>query len=352
MAVQLGPLVAPVKRQIEINELSGNVIGIDAYNTIYQFLSIIRQPDGTPLTDSHGNVTSHLSGLFYRTINLIENGITPIFMFDGIPPILKRRTLESRMNRREEAKAKWEEARAKGNIEEARIHAMASTRINKEIVNESKELLRLMGIPYVQAPSEGEAQAARMNARGQIDAAASQDYDLFLFGSNVVVRNLTITGRRKLPGKNIYVNVSVERIILEELLKSLDLSRKQLIWVGMLLGTDFNEGIRGVGPKTALKVVRGRNSVTEVFDYVKERYGKETDADPREVEALFENPQAEDISSESMDAMLQGQRPDPSAIIKFLCERHDFSQERIEKFANKLAELKGHRGQKGINNWL
>ncbi len=346
LAVDISKLVGEVKEIIELKELNGKRLAIDAYNTIYQFLSIIRQPDGTPLVDSKGRVTSHLSGLFYRTISIIENGIMPVFVFDGMPPVLKQRTIEARASRREEAYEEWQEAKKKGLIEEARLHAMASSRINKEIVESSKALLDAMGIPYIQAPSEGEAQAARLVKEGLAYGAASQDYDLFLFGSEVVIRNLTITGRRKLPRKNVYIEVNPERILLKNLLEKFEISQNDLIWVGILIGTDFNAGIEGIGPVTALKLVKEYKSREKLVEEVEKKY-QSFDVDPFEVEKIFSNPETRALGSEEVKK-LTALQPNKEKIIRIMCDEHEFSRERVEKFAEKLIELSGSRGQKSL----
>lgn len=352
MAVELGKLVAEVKETIELKQISNTVIAVDAFNTIYQFLTIIRQPDGSPLVDSRNRVTSHLSGILYRTINLLEYNITPVYVFDGIPPVLKRRTLEARANRRREAQAEWEKAKAAGQIEEARMHAVASTKINEEVVNSAKELLEYMGIPYIQAPSEGEAQAARMVREGLVYASASQDYDSFLFGADIVLRNLTISGRRKLPKKNIYIEVKPERTALKDLLTHFGINREQLILLGILMGTDFNTGIEKVGPKTALKIVKEYKTLEKVVAYAKSKYNAEFDSDPKEVEALFNDPDTKEIPRRDFEARISNAKPDKDRIIKFMCAEHDFSQERVEKVAERLLELRGVKGQKGINSWM
>ena len=352
LAVDLGSLVSEVKERIAFEELSGRTIAVDAYNTIYQFLSIIRQPDGTPLTDPKGRVTSHLSGIFYRVINLREYDIRPVFVFDGIPPHLKQRTIEARIKRRNDALEEWASAREKGLIEEARIHAMASTRINREIVESSKELLSHMGVPFIQAPSEGEAQAASMTNAGLTYAAASQDYDLLLFGSDVIIRNLTLTGRRKLPRKNAYVEIELERIFMNKFFDNLGINREQLIAMGMLVGTDFNRGIDKVGPKTALRIVREHRTLSGVVSFVREKYGAEFDADPEEVMAVFEKPEVRKMSQEEFSAIVGDARPDRERIISFMCGEHGFSEERIGKFIDRLLGSEEKKGQKGINSWM
>jgi flap endonuclease-1 len=352
VAVDISKLVAEVKEVITLDEISNNIIAVDAYNTIYQFLSIIRQPDGSPLVDSKNRVTSHLSGILYRTINLLEYHITPVYVFDGIPPLLKKRTLEARANRRREAEAQWEQAKKEGQLEAARTHAMASTRINAEIVASAKELLGYIGIPYIQAPSEGEAQAARMVKDGLVYASASQDYDSFLFGADIVLRNLTISGRRKLPKKNIYIEVKPERTKLKDLLTHFEITREQLILMGMLIGTDFNTGIEKVGPKTAMKIVKENKTREKVVEYVKSKYGIEFDSDPQEVEQLFTSPETKDITKEEFNNMIKNAKPDKEKIIRFMCDEHDFSQERVAKVADSILELRGVKGQKGMGNWM
>ncbi|MEM0123937.1 MAG: flap endonuclease-1 [Candidatus Micrarchaeaceae archaeon] len=352
MAVALGPLVAEVKENIELSELGGKRLAIDAYNTIYQFLSIIRQPDGTPLLDSKGMVTSHLSGLFYRTINLIEQGITPIFVFDGIPPALKKKTIEARMERREKAYEEWQEAKEKGLAEEARMHAMASSRINKQIVESAKELLKDMGIAYIQAPAEGEAQAAYMVKNGMAYAVASQDYDTLLFDSRYVIRNIAITGRRKLPKKNVYVEVAPEFIELEKLLRHFSINLDKLIWLGVLVGTDFNDGVKGIGPKTALRIVREHESIESVVKYVDSKYGTNLAEGVEDVVRIFKEPEVAEMSVEELNRRIREGQPDKEAILRFMCDLHGFSAERISKFADKLVTIRMNERQKGISDWL
>ncbi len=347
VSVDLSKLI--VRERIDMSSLGGKSIAVDAYNTIYQFLTIIRQPDGTPLTDNNGNVTSHLSGLFFRVTELISNGVKPVFVFDGIPSLLKQRTINARMRRRDKAYSKWQEAKEQGNMEEARTRAQQSTRISKEIVSSSKRLLYLMGVPYVEAPSEGEAQASHMCIEKQVDLVGSQDYDTLLFGAPHVVRNLTISGRRKLPRKNIYVNVEPELVELETTLRALGINRRQLIWIGIMLGTDFNEGIKGIGPKTALKIAKASKSLDDMVAEVKIKSNAEFDTDVREVEEMFLKPEVVEVND---DAVRYTQRPDKHEIIRFMCDDHGFSRERIEKFVDKLVSIRGEANQQGIHKWM
>ena len=349
MAVDLSKLV--VRRKISLEELRGRTVAIDAYNVLYQFLSIIRQPDGAPLVDTHGNVTSHLSGLFYRTIDLMEQGIRPIYVFDGVPSMLKQKTIEARMNRRAEAHEAWQKAAAAGNIEEARMHAQAATRITKEIVASARELLDLMCVPYVNAASEGEAQATYMCKNGIAYAVGSQDYDTMLLGAPHVVRNLGFSGRRKLPKRNVYVNVEPELVSLDETLQSLGLTQRQLIWVGIMLGTDFNDGIKGIGPKGALKIARQSKSIEDMERLVMEKSGTPFASDVRAVESMFLEPEVNDVDPAAIERRF-ADMPLSERLVKFLCDKHDFGLERIEKQAERLSRIKSGPKQKGIGGWI
>ncbi len=302
--------------------------------------------------DSKNRVTSHLSGLFYRTLNLIENNIQPVYVFDGIPSILKQRTISARIKKREEALEAWNKAKEEGMIDNARAYAVASTRINKEIVESSKELLKYMGIPFIQAPGEGEAQSAVMTKTGVAYASASQDYDSFLFGAVNVIRNLTITGRRKLPRKNVFINVEPELSRTEDLLKKFEINQTQLIMLGALIGTDFNTGIEKVGPKTALKLVKENPTQKEIERVVKEKYKIEFDVPLEDIINVFKEPDVKEITTEDFEELLKKTKPDSERLLRFLSDEHEFSHERISLGIKKLLESRNLGNQKGINNWM
>ncbi|MCX6775964.1 MAG: flap endonuclease-1 [Candidatus Micrarchaeota archaeon] len=341
MGVDLGELVH--KEEISLEVLSGKTIAIDAYNALYQFLSIIRQPDGTPLMDSKGRITSHLSGIFYRTAKLIEAGVKPAYVFDGEPPKLKRSVLEGRKEIREKAEDRWKDALKRGELAEARVYAQASSKLSKEMVEDAKKLVELMGLPAIQAPGEGEAQAAVLAERGKVYACASQDFDALLFGAPRLVRNLTMSGRRKLPRKDIYVEVKTEMIELEKSLKALGLDRRKLVWIGILVGTDFNSGVKGIGPKKALKMVSEGDSLEGVF-------GKLTggmDVDPSEVERIFLHP----LVDEGCD--LKFGEPDGKGIVEFLCKEHNFSEERTRSTVDAMIKALSEKGkQSSLESWF
>ncbi|USG99059.1 flap endonuclease-1 [Thermococcus argininiproducens] len=338
MGVPIGELVS--KKELELENLNGRKVAIDAFNAIYQFLSTIRQRDGTPLMDSKGRITSHLSGLFYRTINLTEAGIKPVYVFDGKPPEFKKKELEKRAEAREEAREKWELALARGDLEEAKKYAQRASKVNELLIEDAKKLLELMGIPWVQAPSEGEAQAAYMASKGDVWASASQDYDSLLFGTPKLVRNLTITGRRKLPGKDVYIEVKPELILLEDVLNGLKLTREKLIELAILVGTDYNPGgIKGLGPKKALEIVR--HSKDPLL-----KYQKTSDVDLYAIKEFFLNPPV------TNEYKLEWKMPDEEGVLRFLCDEHDFSEERVKNGLERLKKAIKAGKQFTLDAWF
>ncbi|MCL5430478.1 MAG: flap endonuclease-1 [Candidatus Marsarchaeota archaeon] len=349
MAVDLSKLVW--KRKLSFEELNNKTIAIDAYNILYQFLSIIRQQDGSPLTDSHGKVTSHLSGLLYRNTELISYGAKLVYVFDGIPSMLKQKTIEARMQRKKEAYEAWQKALERGAIEEAKQYAQGTVHMTKEIVESAKQLLDYMGIPHINAPSEGEAQASSMCKQGIVFAVGSQDYDTMLFGAPHVVRNMTISGKRKLPRKNIYVNVEPEIMDFKETVNALGVNQRQLIWIGMMLGTDYNEGVKGVGPKTALKIAKQSKSLEDVVSYLKEKYDFEFEIAPKDIEEMFLNPEVKEMDSGDADLMFK-RYPNKEKLVSFMCDEHDFGRERVERAAERLLSLTSAKRQSGISSWV
>ena len=328
MGVDFGDAIP--RERIQLEDISGWRIAVDGYNTLYQFLAIIRGLDGGHLKDSRGRVTSHISGLFYRTINLMELGIESVFVFDGKSPPLKRVEIERRVAQRSEAKDQYLRALQAGDMVQARKYAESSTVLRKDMVADSKELLDAMGVPWVDAPSEGEAQASVMAAEGTVKAVASQDHDSIVFGAPVLVRNVTISGKRRLPSKGITINVQPERITLASVLSSTGLDRQQLVDFAILLGTDFNpDGFEGVGPVTALKYLKkyGR------LEGVKELEQRLSAIPYQEIRELYLNaPAVKGLKPEWKE-------PDRDRIISFLVGEHSFSRERVEAA---LARIKKH----------
>lgn len=339
MGVQISSLIEA--RELEIQELAGKKVAIDAYNIIYQFLATIRDRfTGEPLKDSEGRVTSHLSGLIYRFSKTMEAGVKPIMVFDGKPPSFKMKTLMARKERKEAAMKKWEDAKKKG--EAAYKYAQATTRMDQYIIESSKELLGYMGVPILQAPSEGEATCAEMCRGGLVDFSSSQDYDSLLFGSPKLIRNLSISGKRKLPGKETWVEVKPELIELEKALGNIGINREQLITMGLLIGTDYNDGVKGIGPKTALKMVKEHKTLDEVLKHVEWK-------DEMSAHDLFEwfmNPPV------LKGPQVKWSSPQTDKIMKFMVEEHSFSRTRIENIMTRLNETSRRGAQSSLGNWL
>ncbi len=343
MGVNLRDLVP--KTSVNLADLTGRTIAIDAYNALYQFLAIIRQPDGTPLKDHSGRVTSHLSGLLYRTSNLVEMGIKAVYVFDGVPPTLKEVEIKRRARVKEEALVKYERALQEGKVEEARVYAQMTSRLKDYMADDAKRLLELLGVPWVQAPSEGEAQAAHMTKKGDTDYCASQDYDSLLFGAPRLIRNVTISGRRKLPRKNVYVEVVPEVVEVGKVLAELGVTLEQLVDVGILVGTDFNpEGVKGIGPKTALQLIKEHGSIEKVVPTLKE---VSFPVEPQRIRDIFLHPRVRD------DYPLVWREPDPDGVVAFMCGERDFDEDRVRKALDRMsAGIKKARGATTLEQWF
>jgi flap endonuclease-1 len=327
LGVKLAGLVEAKK--IAIEDLAGRKIAFDGHNILYQFLAIIRSRQGEPLRDREGRVTSHLSGLIYRNSNLMEAGVRVAYVFDGKPHQFKKKVVRARTQVRREARVKYEEAMREGRVEEARRYAQQAATVNADIIADAKRLLTLMGVPWVQAPGEGEAQSSYMAMKGEVWGAASQDFDSLLFGTPVLLRNLSITGRRKLPRKNVYIRIEPEMIELGRLLRELGLTREQLIDMGILVGTDYNpNGVKGIGPKTALKLIKKHGSLENAVPHIK---NAEFPHPPEEIRELFQSPRTTD------DYSLEWRPPDRQGIVDFLCGERDFNRGRVIKAVERIS---------------
>jgi len=280
------------RKEFNISQLKGKTVCVDAFNTLYQFLSSIRQPDGTPLMDSEKRITSHLSGIFYRNINLLSEGVRLVYVFDGEPPELKYKTHKKRKESRDLAGEKYEIAKQEEDIEKMRSYGSQLIRLNDEMIQESKELLEAMGIAVIQAPGEGEAEAAHLAKKREVFAAVSQDYDSLLFGAPKLIRNLTLAKKRKTFSG--YVEIKPEMIELDKVLNSLEINLDQLICLGILVGSDYNpKGIPGIGQKKALQLVKQQKQPVLIFKSVEEQIQKlpeEDKFDWKEIFQLFHKP--------------------------------------------------------------
>jgi len=333
MGVKFTDLVE--KQEITWEKLNNKVLALDASNVIYQFVSSIRQQDGTPLKDKHGNITSHLVGLFSRTTNLLTKGIKPAFVFDGKPPKLKKKEIERRQALKSKAKEKYEQARDESDEESMLKYSRQVSKLTPEMIKEAKELVKSLGLPVIQAPSEAEAQAAHMCKKKKVWAVASQDYDCLLFKAPKLIQNLTLAEKRKLPGGG-YAKVYPQLLEINKVLESLEIDHDQLLVLGILVGTDFNPGgIKGIGPKKALKLIQSEKPFDMIFEELN------PDFDWKEIFELFKNIKTTD------DYSLEFNDIDEDKIKEILVEKHDFSVERVENTLNKINEEKS-KGQTSL----
>ncbi len=330
-----------VKHSTSIKENSGITVSVDAFNIIYQFLSSIRGENGEPLKDSHGNITSHISGIFYRTATLLQSNIKPVYSFDGKPFHLKNETLMERKAIKEKNIAELNIAIENNDVERAKTLSSRINYITPEIVDESKKLLELMGLPWVQALSEGEAQASLMSRNGTVDSVVSQDYDCLLFGARRILRNFTMYGRRRISGTGKFINISPEIIDLNENLSLNGITQEQLIDIGILVGTDFNPGIRGIGAKTALALIKKNGSI-ENIDRIKNQKIENLE----EIRNFFKNPPAADIKS------LNFKKMDHDGIINFMCHEHDFSETRINSMLDQIEKAYSGASQSNLDHFI
>jgi flap endonuclease-1 len=340
VGLDLKPLV--VREKTNLESFASKVVAIDAYNAIYQFLAIIRGPDGMQLNDSKGRITSHISGLFYRNINFLSLGIKPVYVFDGKPPSLKSAEIERRKQIKKDATIKYEKALTEGKYEEAKKFAQQTSILRDDMVEDSKYLLGLFGIPFIQAPSEGEATAANLTITGQAYASASQDFDSLLFGARKLIRNFTNSGRRKIPNRNTTIEIKPELIDLGKTLSELGITREQLVDVGILIGTDFNpNGFERIGPKTALKVIKEYGSLESV-PQIQEKL---EEIDFKQIRNIFLEPRVASVSEIKFGDI------DFQSIVSYLTSERSFSLDRIETSLNRLKKAR-ERKSHTLEQWM
>ncbi|EGG01887.1 uncharacterized protein MELLADRAFT_110505 [Melampsora larici-populina 98AG31] len=311
--------------QSEIKTLFGRKVAIDASMSIYQFLIAVRQQDGQQLMNEAGETTSHLMGFFYRTIRMAENGIKPAYVFDGKPPQLKSGVLAKRFEKRTEAAEEGEEAKEVGTTEDLDKLTRRTVKVTREHNEECRRLLTLMGIPWVIAPSEAEAQCAELCKGGLVYGAGSEDMDTLTFGTPLLLRHLTFSEARKVP---------INTVNLSKVLAGLDLTMERFIDFCILCGCDYVDPLKGVAAKTALKLIKEHGSLEAVVDHLQQT-GKNPPPEDwpwAEAKELFVKPDV--IKSE--DIKLEWNMPDVDGLVEFLVKEKGFDEERVRKGTNKL----------------
>jgi flap endonuclease-1 len=340
MGVNLTPII--IKRTLSLGDLRGKSLAVDANNYLYQFLALIRTRDGTPLKDREGNVTSHLAGLMFRSTRLIHDyRIKLVFVFDGKPPKQKEQEISKRRLRREKTLIEYKRALEKGDLATAWSKAVMTSRLSTPLIEDAKRVLWLLGIPFVQAPSEAEAQTAYMAKKGDVWAASSKDYDSLLFGAPRLLRYLTIYGREFYPSKGTSKPLKPELMELEKILTHNGITRQQLIDVAILVGTDFNQGVKGIGPKTALKLIKKYGTIENLPAETKSLLAGNLD----ETRTIFLQP------SVTEDYSLNYRELQEEALYRFLCEQRDFSRERVEVIVERMRQLHAHQ-QASLEKWF
>lgn len=335
-----------VKKEVDIDSLVGKILVVDAPMWMYQFLSSIRQPDGSLLSDSKGNITSHLIGLSYRIPKLMEKGMKLAFCFDGKVPKLKEKERERRKELKIEAEKKYEEAAKKKDLVEMRKYAARTTRLTKDMIEEAKKLLDSFGVPTIGSPSEAEAQAAYIVKNKDAFAVATNDADVLMFSAPKLVRNLNIVGKRKKTSKLVYETVKPEIVDLTENLNNLGIDNDQLIALSMLVGTDYAVGgCKGIGPKNALKLVKKHKSDLDAL-FKEAKWDKNFKFPWTDVFYLIKKMPVTDKYK------LKWKGIDKDKILKILVDKHDFSEERVNNTLKKLIEEKEKKKQKGLTDFF
>ncbi|KCV71980.1 flap endonuclease-1 [Fonticula alba] len=340
----LSQLIADVAgtavRHMEIKHLFGRKIAIDASMSIYQFLIAVRQADGGVLTNDSGQVTSHLMGMLYRTARMVENGIKPVYVFDGKPPALKGGELSKRSERRQQAEESLKTATEQGNQADMDKFSRRTVRVTAEHTAECKRLLTLMGIPYIEAPCEAEAQCAVMAAKGLVYATASEDMDSLTCGSTILLRHLTYSEARKVP---------IAEYSLPRVLELLELTMDEFIDLCILLGCDFCDTIRGVGPKRALEFIRKHRNIETILENLDpKRYTVPENWPYKEVRELFRSPEVTPVA----DIELKWSSPDEEGIVKFLVTEKGFNEERVRSVIQRLDKARSDSTQSRLDGFF
>nr|5KSE_A Chain A, Flap endonuclease 1 [Homo sapiens] len=325
----LAKLIADVApsaiRENDIKSYFGRKVAIDASMSIYQFLIAVRQ-GGDVLQNEEGETTSHLMGMFYRTIRMMENGIKPVYVFDGKPPQLKSGELAKASERRAEAEKQLQQAQAAGAEQEVEKFTKRLVKVTKQHNDECKHLLSLMGIPYLDAPSEAEASCAALVKAGKVYAAATEDMDCLTFGSPVLMRHLTASEAKKLP---------IQEFHLSRILQELGLNQEQFVDLCILLGSDYCESIRGIGPKRAVDLIQKHKSIEEIVRRLDpNKYPVPENWLHKEAHQLFLEPEV--LDPESVE--LKWSEPNEEELIKFMCGEKQFSEERIRSGVKRLSK--------------
>ena len=261
---------------------------------------------------------------------MIENGIKPVYVFDGKPPTMKSGELDKRTEKRADAEAALAKAKEEGNEEEIDKQSRRLVKVGKDHVEDCKTLLGFMGVPYVSAPCEAESQCAELVKGGKVYAVGTEDMDALTFGTTVLLRHLTFSEARKMPIKEFHLN---------KVLEGLELSHDEFIDLCILLGCDYTDKIRGVGPKSALKLVQEHKSIDKIIKSIdKKKYTVPEGWNYEGARQLFKEPEV----TPADQIEIKWEKPDEEGLVKYMCEEKGFAEDRIRNGAKKL--LKARQG--------
>ncbi|KAG7167795.1 flap endonuclease 1-like [Homarus americanus] len=326
-------------KENEMKNFFGRKVAVDASMSLYQFLVAVRQ-EGNMLTTADGETTSHLMGFFYRTIRMVDNGIKPVYVFDGKPPTMKGGELAKRQERREEAQKALEKAEEAGNVEDIDKFSRRLVKVTKTHSEEAKTLLKLMGIPYVQAPCEAEAQCAALAKAGKVYGVATEDMDALTFGTPVLLRHMTFSEARKMPIKEFH---------LPKVLEEMEINHEEFIDMCILLGCDYCDSIRGIGPKRAIELIRKHKNIEGILKNLdKKKYSPPESWPYPEARRLFVEPEVKDPE----EIEIKWTEPDEEGLIHYMCEEKGFSEERIRNGAKKLTKARNSSTQGRLDSFF
>ncbi|XP_033333125.1 flap structure-specific endonuclease 1 [Megalopta genalis] len=339
----LAKLVADIApnaiKERELKHYFGRKVAIDASMCLYQFLIAVRS-EGAQLTTVDGETTSHLMGTFYRTIRLVENGVKPVYVFDGKPPNLKGDELAKRAERRDEAQKLLQAAEEAGNVEDIEKFNRRLVKVTKEHADEAKHLLKLMGIPYVEAPCEAEAQCTALVKAGKVFATATEDMDALTFGCNVLLRRLTFSEARKMP---------VQEFHFDKVLEGLELNHDEFIDLCIMMGCDYTNSIKGIGPKRAIELIKTHRSLEKIVENLdSKKFSAPEDWNYKQARILFQKPEVTD--PDKID--LKWSEPDEEGLVKYLCGDKQFNEDRVRSGAKKLHKARNTSTQGRLDTFF
>jgi len=320
-------------------------IAIDASMALYAFLIAVRADNHLFLTNKNGETTSHLVGLWGRTLKFLKYDIIPIYVFDGEPPELKRDELKIRESNKQKAEKAFQEAKEIGDSEAINKYSKRNVRVTRKQINEAKRLLELMGIPFIEAPCEAEAQCAELVKTGKVWAVGSEDMDTLTCGAPILLRNLNYS-------EAMSKVKPIREIHLEKVLEGMKIDMNQFIDLCILSGCDYCEKIRGIGPKRAFSLIKKHGNIEKILESLDTKKHPVPDYFPyREIRDYFINPPV--IPSKDINpSKLKIQEPDVEGLIQFLVVEQCFNEGRVEKGIDLLIKNKKKSNQTRITSFF